>query len=150
MEEWCDLILDWNHLSIRPWNSLFFSWLISHWISSFVMHSSILDSSGFSPSKLLHDSLVSSTYWQEESKETWRSYCGGVEIDKFLNAIKRYSSWEVDIPVVARIREIYWKDILQTLMVCELLQLVYNSCRSHKLVQSSEKLLKYNMHPKLF
>jgi len=56
------------------------------------MHYSNLDSTGYSPSKLLHGSVVSWPNSQEESKETWRSSCGGGEADKFLNAVKLYSS----------------------------------------------------------
>lgn len=114
MKEWCDLIPDWNHLSIKLWHSLFLSWFRSHWISSFIMHSSILDFIRCSSSKEFHDSLVSLTDWQEESKEPWKYSCGGGEIDKFLNAFKIYSSLEENIPAVARIRGSSWKENFQT------------------------------------
>lgn len=132
MKEWGSLIAVWNKRSMKSgWSWLTCSFIslcmfsctmpcISStivWLAPYVhrgsidkhvRNSSISYSNGYSPTNMVHDSLVSLAIWLGWSKETSKYSCGCGETNMLLIAINICSSWEAETPTTTRI----WQSIL--------------------------------------
>ena len=146
MQSWCSRVISsfgqcCTYSSTMPYklSSLgsIISWVHTWDVDRHVMNSSFSGANDCSPLDMVHESLASTVVWKEWSVEACRlsSECvswgfGSLinygEVDRFLNDVKIFSSWEVEIkiPTIART----WAISLKLIVIFKSISLVDNPC----------------------